>query len=79
MAKSKKEVQDIANRGIAARFSVPDGTREELVAAIAAKLRTDKEIVWIASRDGISAICVFEDQQPWRPRTRFFLNSDEGE
>jgi hypothetical protein len=69
---ARKEVQVIAREDRMARFTVPFGTREELVAAIAAKLRSGEEIVWTASSEGINVVCVYEDQPPWRPRTRFF-------
>jgi hypothetical protein len=42
---AKKEVQVIAHRGDSstAKFTVPFGTREEQVAAIAAKLRSGED------------------------------------
>ena len=73
---AETEVQVIAREDRMAKFTVPFGTREELVATIAAKLRQGDEIVWTASREGISVICVYEDQPPWRPRTRFFPTDD---
>ena len=71
-----KTVQVIARQDRMAKFTVPDGTRKEIEAAIETKLRTDTEVVWTDGSDGISATCIYEDKPPWRPRKRFFLNGD---
>jgi hypothetical protein len=71
-----KTVQVIARNGSIAKFTVPDGTRKEIEAAIETKLRTDKEIVWKDDSGGVTATCIYEDKAPWSPRRRFFPNGE---
>jgi hypothetical protein len=67
----------IASKTITVRFSVPDGTRPETEAAIAQRLRSDKDLVWEDDPKGVRAVCV-AGNDVWRPRRRFLLTKDDG-
>jgi hypothetical protein len=68
-------VKIIAEKLSTVSFTVPNGTRPEIENAIAERLRTDAELVWIDSANGSRAVCI-SPNEVWRPRRRFFLTDD---
>jgi hypothetical protein len=68
----------ICSQVVTVRFSVPDGTRAEIEATIADRLRSDNELVWEDDPKGVRTVCVSANDV-WRPRRRFVLNKNEGE
>jgi hypothetical protein len=68
----------IASKTVTVRFSVTDGDRSAIEAAIEIWLRTkDQEIVWEDDPKGVRTVCV-SGNDVWRPRKRFLLNKNEG-
>ena len=66
-----KTVEVMARKGLCAKFTITAGaTRKETEDAIAEKLRSDTEIVWIDDGDGVNVACISENEI-WRPRRRF--------
>jgi hypothetical protein len=57
-------------------FTVPAGTRKEIEAAIAEKLRSS-EVEWKERSKGVKVVCTHDDDI-WRPRKRFTVNDDSG-
>lgn len=72
------EVKVIVEKHSTGTFNVPNGTRAEIEEAIAKELRSDKELVWIDSPDGIRAVCI-SLSAVWRPRRRFSINNEGSE
>jgi hypothetical protein len=64
------EVMVIAHKSSTVTFTVPSGTRHEIDTAIAERLRSDTELVWIDSPEGINVDCLYQDRV-WKPRRRF--------
>jgi hypothetical protein len=68
-------VEVIAEKLSTVTFPVRNGTRPEIENAIADRLRSDVELVWIDSTNGIRTVCI-SINGVWRPRRRFFLTDD---
>jgi hypothetical protein len=57
-----------------AKFTVPVGTRKEIEAAIAQKLRSG-EVEWSDVPKGVKVMCCHNDDI-WQPRARFLQTDD---
>jgi hypothetical protein len=70
------DVTVIAHKSSTVTFTVPSGTKTEIEHAIAERLRSDKELVWKDSPEGIKVDCFHQDKV-WKPRRRFFVSNDD--
>jgi hypothetical protein len=68
-------VEVIAEKLSTVTFPVRNGTRPEIENAIADRLRSETQLVWIDSPNGIRVVCL-SPNGVWRPRRRFFLTDD---
>jgi hypothetical protein len=65
-----------AHKRCSVTFAITAASRLEAEAAIAEKLRSDKELVWEDDPEGIN-VDVIWGNNIWRPRRRFLLIDDE--
>jgi hypothetical protein len=70
------QVQIIAEKLSTVTFTVPNGTRSQIEDAIAERLRSDTELLWVDSPNGIRVICI-SPNGVWRPRRRFSTTDDD--
>jgi hypothetical protein len=70
------DVTVIAHKTSTVTFTVPSGTRPEIEDAIAERLRSDTELVWIDSPEGIKVDCLCQDTV-WKPRRRFHMGNED--
>ena len=68
-------IEVIAEKLSIVTFTVPNGTRPEIESAIAERLRSESELVWTDSPNGIRVVCL-SPNGVWRPRRRFFPTDD---
>jgi hypothetical protein len=72
-----KTIEVIASKKSTTKFTITAASRPEAEQAIADRLRSDKELIWEDSPEGINAACI-SGSDVWRPRRRFFHNEDNG-
>jgi hypothetical protein len=70
------DVTVIAHKTSTVTFTVTSGTRLEIENAIAERLRSDTELVWIDSPEGVKVDCLHQDTV-WKPRRRFHVKNEE--
>jgi hypothetical protein len=69
-------IEVLANKTCTTKFTITAGSRKEADDAIAAKLLSDKELVWTdANEERVNVACI-SDNTVWKPRRRFFLTND---
>ena len=70
------EVEIRVHKGLTATFTVQNGTRPEIERAISNRLDLGEELLWNDDPEGINAV-VISQSSVWRPRRRFFVNTDK--
>jgi hypothetical protein len=70
------DVTVIAHKTSTVTFTVKSGTRPEIEDAIAERLRSDTELVWIDSPEGVKVDCLHQDTV-WKPRKKFQVSHDD--
>ena len=70
------DVTVIAHKTSTVTFSVPAGTRTEIEDSIAERLRSDNELVWKDSPEGIKVDCFYQETV-WKPRRRFNVKDED--
>ena len=72
------DVEVLAHKGCTAKFTIKAGTRDEMKATIAERLRSSPELSWKDTPEGIN-VAVILPTEIWKPRERFHLGKDDRE
>lgn len=70
------DVTVIAHKTSTVTFTVSAGTRPEIETAISERLRSDTELVWKDSPEGIKVDCFYQETV-WKPRKRFHVTNKD--
>ena len=75
---NRPTVEVLAQKTCTVTFTIPAGSREEMENAIADRLRSDTELSWKDTPEGVN-VAVVSPSGVWRPRRRFSLGKRDGD